>query len=318
MEASRMDVDTNTSLLSSNLSSSGLQVTLHPLALLNMSDHYTRTQMQYTNKDRLVIGALYGTQNGREISIHTTYELLCIKNSEGKQTIDSEYYLTKAEQMKQVFPDFDVLGWYLVATDELSSQDLDIHQRMQEYNENPLYLRLDPKKVNLTTGTLPATIYDTETEMQANGEWITQFCMMPYTLETGEAERIAVDHVAKLGTQGNAIPGEQESALISQLTNQRGAVQMLRDRVGLLRDYVKAVQKGELEEDTHFLREIAGLCQQMPIVQLGDSWNKEYNKESEDALLVAHLSTLTKAIHNLHELVVKRNAVVERRSDTRI
>jgi COP9 signalosome complex subunit 6 len=105
--------------------------------------------------------------------------------------------------------------------------------------------------------------------------------------------------------------------VVSQLTNQRGAVQMLRDRVGLLRDYVRAVQKGELHQDTRLLREIAGICQQLPVVQEGDNWHIEYGKESEDALLVAHLSTLTKALHNLHELVTKQNVVVEQRMETR-
>jgi hypothetical protein len=49
---------------------------------------------------QIVIGALYGTQHGREISIHTTYELLCAKTSEGKHTIGAEYYMDKAEQSK--------------------------------------------------------------------------------------------------------------------------------------------------------------------------------------------------------------------------
>ncbi|RKP26343.1 Rpn11/EIF3F C-terminal domain-containing protein [Syncephalis pseudoplumigaleata] len=140
---------------------------------------------------------------------------------------------------------------------------------------------------------------------------------MAYTLETAEAERIAVDHVAKLGTQGTTVPGEQVSSVVSQLTNQRGAVQMLHDRVGLLRDYVKAVQQGELEKDMHLLREIAGLCQQMPVVEEGDRWHCAYGRESEDALLVAHLGTLTKAIHHLHELVIKRSMIAERRMDQR-
>ncbi|RKP26340.1 hypothetical protein SYNPS1DRAFT_21877 [Syncephalis pseudoplumigaleata] len=108
------------------------------------------------------MGALYGTQDGRDISIHTTYELLCKRTEEGRHTIDVEYYMNKADQMKQVLAGFDVLGWYLVTTEPMRALELDLHQRMQEYNENPLYLRLNPEQANLTTGTLPATIYDTE------------------------------------------------------------------------------------------------------------------------------------------------------------
>ncbi|RKP07802.1 COP9 signalosome subunit 6 [Thamnocephalis sphaerospora] len=277
-------------------SNSGLQVLLHPLALLNMSDHYTRTSIQFPSENRFVLGALYGTQSGREVSIHTTFELLCVAN----KRIDGEYFLTKTEQMKQVFSDYDVLGWYLVSSNDLNEVDLSLHEQMQIFNENPLYLRLDPRALSVVTGTLPATIYDTET-VPSDGKMVTRFATIPYTLETADAERIAVDHAAKLGVLGEHVPGEKDSALFTQITNQRGAVKMLRDRVYLLRQYVSAVKQGKLPPNAELLREIAGVLHRLPVIEQDDEWSQHYSQEQEDATLTAHLSTLTKAISNLHE-----------------
>lgn len=70
-----MAVDDHNSLLSTQKSSdSGLQVALHPLVLLTISDYITRhTLRQQTGP---VVGALLGQQNGREITIEHAFECL--------------------------------------------------------------------------------------------------------------------------------------------------------------------------------------------------------------------------------------------------
>lgn len=57
----------------------------HPLAILNISDHYTRVKCTgSTAKSKLAtpcpqltgaLGAILGTQNGREVSIQNSFEL---------------------------------------------------------------------------------------------------------------------------------------------------------------------------------------------------------------------------------------------------
>lgn len=53
---------------------SGLQVALHPLVLLTISDYITRhTLRQQTGP---IVGALLGEQNGREITIEHAFDCL--------------------------------------------------------------------------------------------------------------------------------------------------------------------------------------------------------------------------------------------------
>jgi COP9 signalosome complex subunit 6 len=68
------------------------------------------------------------------------------------------------------------------------------------YNENPLFLQLSPDSV--THGKeLPVGIYECITEI-VNNHSQSLFIRAPYRVETGEAERVAVDHAAKPSGQG--------------------------------------------------------------------------------------------------------------------
>lgn len=54
-------------------SSTSVEVFLHPLVLLSVSDHYTRQRAQ--GNGRPVLGALVGVQTGRSVHVIDTFEL---------------------------------------------------------------------------------------------------------------------------------------------------------------------------------------------------------------------------------------------------
>ena len=76
------------------------------------------------------------------------------------------------------------------------------------------------------------------------------FVELAFSLATEEAERIGVDHVARVSTVNTAASGGADAAdtgpsLVSDhLTAQYSAIKMLHSRVKLIMDYVKAVDEG--------------------------------------------------------------------------
>lgn len=83
-----MAIEAQNPLLSTQKSSdSGLQVALHPLVLLTISDYITRHTLR--NQYGPIVGALLGQQNGREITIEHAFECLVL-------TTDDEVVLHKA------------------------------------------------------------------------------------------------------------------------------------------------------------------------------------------------------------------------------
>lgn len=71
---------------------------------------------------------------------------------------------------------------------------------MSTYNETPLFLQLSPDSVSHGKE-LPVTIFESVTEIIDNAPQ-TKFIVAPYRIETGEAERVAVDHASKSTSAG--------------------------------------------------------------------------------------------------------------------
>ena len=84
---------------------------LHPLVLINVSDHYTRMKAQLApaeEPDR-VMGCLLRIQTGnREVEICTSFEVK-YETVDGIPTFDAEYLGQQQGRYKQVFPKFDVV-----------------------------------------------------------------------------------------------------------------------------------------------------------------------------------------------------------------
>lgn len=91
---------TNPLLSTQKSSDSGLQITLHPLVLLTISDYITRHTLR--NQQGPIVGALLGQQNGREITIEHAFE--CLVESKGDQNssmvvlLESEWFSTRLQQ----------------------------------------------------------------------------------------------------------------------------------------------------------------------------------------------------------------------------
>lgn len=95
------------------------------------------------------------------------------------------------------------------------------------------------------------------------GEATMLFVSLSYTLATEEAERIGVDHVARMSSTDSG-----ESSLVAEhLTAQHSAIKMLHSRVKLVLEYMKAVQSGQLPINHEVLREAYSLCHRLPVVQ---------------------------------------------------
>lgn len=98
--------DTQDNVLATNVSGS-VSVSLHPLVILNISEHWTRLTAQ-VGKSVPTVGALIGKQKDRTIEIMNSFELSYTMLEDLTLVIDREYYNTKEEQFKQVGHYFNI------------------------------------------------------------------------------------------------------------------------------------------------------------------------------------------------------------------
>jgi COP9 signalosome complex subunit 6 len=133
---------------------SALDIALHPLVLINISDHYTRAKYSTEEKNPRVIGALFGVQSGRNVEVTNSFELV-YNIIEGAVVIDTDYLKAKQEQctlfafaplpsartdffknktifactVVTVFKNHDLLGWYSTGA-ECKPADIQIHNQV--------------------------------------------------------------------------------------------------------------------------------------------------------------------------------------------
>ncbi|KAF8782724.1 COP9 signalosome complex subunit 6 like protein [Argiope bruennichi] len=232
-------------------------ISLHPLVIMNISEHWTRVKAQEGTPQQ-VIGALIGKQEGRNIEIMNSFELV-FDRIEGDIVIDKDYYTTKEQQFAMM--------------------------RM--------------------TG-LPVSIYESVIDL-VSGEATMLFVELIYTLATEEAERIGLDHMARMSTNESG-----ESSLVAeQLQAQHSAIKMLHSRVHLILDYVRAVKQGKVAPNHEILREAYSLCHRLPVIST-ETFRQEYFNQCNDVGLMTYLGTLTKGCNTINQYVNKFNILYDR------
>ncbi|KIJ38418.1 hypothetical protein M422DRAFT_210832 [Sphaerobolus stellatus SS14] len=276
---------------------SALSLSLHPLPILNISEHLTRRKLEKGTNNPFVIGALLGTQNGREVEIVNSFELASeeAQDGSGKIIVDSAFLISRTQQYKQVFPSLELIGWYTVAT-QPSSLHISLHEQFSSFVATPLLLLLQPTTKETKESTaLPFKAYEPTIEIR-DRKSRSVFVEASYVVETGEAERIAVDWTARGGEGG--------STVLSQLQTQRAAVKMLHDRIQLLVSYVASIIQEKQPKDHAALRSLSALLASLPASDRPE-FREEFDTEYADVQITAYLASLTKSTHALNELVDK-------------
>lgn len=293
-------------------SGSGLTFKLHPLVIVNVSDHHTRIKAQEAASNKLpprVFGCLLGVQTGRTVEIFTSFET---KLSDGSaDCIDREFLFKKQEQYKKVFPKYDILGWYSTGSD-IQETDMQMHKALMDINESPVYMLLNPA-INHAQKDLPITIYESELHV-IDGVPSLIFVKSSYTIETVEAERITVDHVAHIKPSDGSSAATQLAAHLSGI---HSAVKMLNCRIRVLHNLLVSIQKGEIPYEHSLLRQVSSLLRRLPAIdsaKFQDDFLMEYN----DTLLMTYLAMITKCSSTINEFVEKFNTTYDTKQTRRM
>ncbi|RDW78730.1 COP9 signalosome complex subunit 6 [Aspergillus mulundensis] len=350
------------SILSQKSSDSGLHIQLHPLVLLTISDHITRHAAR--SQHGPIIGALLGQQNGRQITLEHGFECVVEIGPNGEAQLPNEWFVERVKQFKDVhkLPALDLIGWWSTAPPSgPTTAHLPIHRQiLQNHNESAVFLAFHPSQVQEASsgqGKLPLTIYESVYEgesvtesgkaMQVDGEEQSlsiRFRELPYTVETGEAEMIGIDTVARTARNAAAIEtsitaasssqteskkqkekqstatellSPEEEELIASLNTRLNAIRTLESRISLIKSYVSSIspsgesQTSATKPDPTILRDINSLLSNLSLLTPHEqsAFAAETLAQNNDVSLVALLGQLSQSINGMRE-IGKRTAIV--------
>jgi COP9 signalosome complex subunit 6 len=268
-------------------------VALHPVVIMNIADHWTRVKAQ-NSKAMDVFGALLGQQKGRNIELCTSFEIKMLETE--IVDIDLEFLNTSIAQYKQVYSDFDFLGWYAIggAPNHL---DLKLHKQICTINENPVMLKLSPFGKH---SDLPVSIYESVIDIIDGGDVRMLFVELEYTLATDEAERIGVDHIAKHSTSELMT----QSVLNDHLNAQYAAISLLNNRIRIIHQYISDMKNKKLPKNNELLREISAFSRRLP-VKPSKNFFKEFYTQYNDIMWIAYLGVLLQSSNTLNQYINK-------------
>jgi len=280
-----------------------MDVKLHPMVIINLSDHYIREKVRAGGKSVRIYGVLLGQQSGRKVDVSNSYEILLDPDT---KSLDHEFLKKRLAQFHRVFQNDEILGWYATGS-KPESFDIPIHQQMEAYNESPLFLLLEPD-TKPGSQNLPILLLETIVRVVDDKPKIV-FTKVPYSIETTEAERIAVDHVANVSSGGRSL-------LTSHLSTLHSAIKMLNIRIKTITRFVQETKAGNIPRDEGLLRSINALCHLLPAIS-SDKFREDFLTEYNDALLVTYLATITKTSNAINEMIEKFNITYDRHTRRR-
>ena len=118
-------------------SSSALQVLIHPLVVMSIADHHTRTkQAQPTQPQQStttpqpfarVFGLLYGQQDNTTVNVLETVEAGYERDESGRVVLQQSALEVDMKLFGASYPQYECLGWYSTATTP-QQEDADIHR----------------------------------------------------------------------------------------------------------------------------------------------------------------------------------------------
>lgn len=134
-------------------------------------------------------------------------------HEDGTVLLDDSYFMERVEQYKEVYksPQLELVGWFAVGPlSGPQSHHVPVHAQLQQQGYESACLLLFHPNAPMTGGKLPLSIYEGvvagEGAMDTDESAPLKFRKLNYAVETGEAEMISVDSVAKGSGNATAIP----------------------------------------------------------------------------------------------------------------
>ncbi|TKR72004.1 hypothetical protein L596_019529 [Steinernema carpocapsae] len=290
-------------------------VLVHPLVMMNMSEHAIRSRLQNDGQEPpRVFGVLLGRQNGTTAEIVNSFELKPVTGEDllGETPIDENFMRTRTAQFIEVFSTLHVLGWYCcdASTYDADEYDVKISRQMREFHESPLLVKLN---TNITPemNKVPMLIYhlfnEAKDDLSADGS--VAWSQMKWSLKCDDAEQIGVEHIARISANATS---DQVSSKGKHLKAQINAVEMLMMRMKLIVQYLKSASEGVLPKNPEILSEMKKLCERIRL--LIDAERDDRGKQQiVDYKTAAVLCNMTELAGLLGELIQKTNIISSER-----
>lgn len=285
-------------------------ITVAPLVLLSVLDHFNRTN---TPSDKRCVGVILGDASGTTVTVASSFALPFEEDEKNPDVwfLDHNYIENMNEMCKKINAKEKLIGWYHSGP-KLKSSDLKINELFRKYTQsNPLLLIVDVKQEGVG---LPTNAYMSVEQVKEDGTSTEKtFLHLPCTIEAEEAEEIGVEHLLR------DVRDQAAGGLSIRLTNQLKSLKGLQRKLKDIASYLTKVSSGELPINHIILGKLQDVFNLLPNLGTPDDdelnlKNDEMKKTSSnlqkaltvktnDELMVIYISNLVRSIIAFDDLI---------------
>ncbi|KAJ5619589.1 JAB1/Mov34/MPN/PAD-1 [Penicillium lagena] len=283
-------------------------VTVAPLVLLSVADHYGRTAKGTRKR---VVGVLLGENSGQNVRVSNSFAVPFEEDEKDPSVwfLDHNFVESMRDMFKKINAREKLVGWYHSGP-KLRASDLEINELFKKYTPNPLLVIVDvqPKEVGV-----PTDAYFAVDEIKDDGTTTSRtFVHTPSIIEAEEAEEIGVEHL--LRDIRDVAVGTLSTRITSQLQSLQGLHLRLRD----IGQYLQKVLDHELPVNHAILGNLQDVFNLLPNLstppmtprisgQEPQIENSELARamsvKTNDQLMAIYISSLIRAITAFHDLI---------------
>ncbi|KII95033.1 hypothetical protein PLICRDRAFT_169725 [Plicaturopsis crispa FD-325 SS-3] len=258
-------------------------VTIHPVALFSILDHYLRR----TDAQARVIGTLLGTRSadGSEVDVRSSFAVLHSETDE-QVAVDMEYHRTMYELHHKVAPKEVIVGWYSTGSNlntysaliqNFYSQETAPHQAIH---------------VALNTGVEQGEQAGVKAFVSSPVGVFPKpencvFVPIPCELRFHEAERSGIDLLTKTAS----LTPSTSSQPVTDLEILQTSIEAVSEMLDRVLAYVRGVLSGETKGDAavgRYLMDTFGSSTE-------DLEKGGFNASLQDTLMISYLANLVRA-----------------------
>merc|ERR1712025_1268765 len=269
-------------------------VTVHPLVLLSVVDHFNR--MSKIGNQKRVVGVLLGSWASKtHLDISNSFAVPFDEDEKDPTVwfLDHQYLEQMYAMFKKVNAKERIVGWYHTGP-KLHPNDIAINDLLRKYCSQSILVIVDAKPNRIG---LPTEAYRSVEEVHDDGTpTIKTFEHVPSEIGAEEAEEVGVEHLLR------DIKDTTVGTLSQKITNQLMGLKGLEMKLKDMHNYLQQVVDEKLpmnHQISYLLQDIFNLLPDVTNPQ----FVKSINVNTNDQMLVLYTSSLIRSIIALHNLI---------------
>lgn len=286
-------------------------VTVSPLVLLSVVDHYNRVAK---DSKKRVVGVVLGDNSSDIIKVTNSYAIPFEEDEKNPSVwfLDHNFIESMGEMFKKINAKEKLIGWYHSGP-KLKPSDLKINDAFKKYTLNPLLLIVDvqPREVGI-----PTDAYFAVDDIKNDGSAAERtFVHVPSLIEAEEAEEIGVEHLLR------DIRDQAAGNLSLRVTQTYQSLLGLHQKLREIASYLDKVYQKKLPINHTILGKLQNVFNLLPNLsnasmdasgkgsnnqvpsQTANPLSTAFTIKTNDELMIVYISTLVRAIIAFHDLI---------------